>query len=169
MYSTIWYKCYRWTKMKIFYEFLILCKLTTNSNIWETSEIFANITGGLLAITGSSLALIPYSACLRKKYVWEINSFQSIRDFKTSYVLTIKFISTYKEAPKLLWNIQVVLSSNKIQLLQKQQFQLSYKKTAGFYVLYFTSSLKKYGKYALLFSQSHYSYFYVLIQMIINK
>ena len=132
MYSTIWCKCYRWTKMKIFYEFLILCKLTTNSNIWETSEIFANITGGLLAITGSSLALITYSACLRKKYVWEINLFQSIRDFKTSYVLTIKFISTHKEAPKLLWNFKLFYLPIKFNYYKNNNFSCLTKRLQDF-------------------------------------
>ena len=48
--------------------------------------------------------------------------FQSIRDFKTRYLLTIKHISTSRETLKLLLNIQIILSSIKIQLLQNQQF-----------------------------------------------
>ena len=48
-------------------------------------------------------------------------NFQS-RDFKTNFVLTIKYISTSKETLKLLLNIQIILPFNKIQLLQKQQF-----------------------------------------------
>ena len=47
--------------------------------------------------------------------------FQSIRDFKTRYVLIIKFVSTSEETLKPLLNIQIILSSNKIQLLQKPQ------------------------------------------------
>ena len=46
---------------------------------------------------------------------------QSIRDFKTRYVLAIKYISACKETLKLLLNIRIILFSNKIQLLLKQQ------------------------------------------------
>ena len=69
--------------------------------------------------------------------------FQSIRDFKTCYVLVIKYISTSKKALKLLLNIQVSLSLNKIQLLQKQPFVnlLKIQTKNAFYFLYFTSSL----------------------------
>ena len=48
--------------------------------------------------------------------------FRSIKDFKTRYLLTIKHISTSRETLKLLLNIQIILSSIKIQLLQNQQF-----------------------------------------------
>ena len=48
--------------------------------------------------------------------------FQSIKDFKTRYLLTMKHISTSRETLKLLLNIQIILSSNKIQLLQNEQF-----------------------------------------------
>ena len=48
--------------------------------------------------------------------------FQSIRDFKTRYLLTIKHISASRETLKLLLNIQIILSSIKIQLLQNEQF-----------------------------------------------
>ena len=41
--------------------------------------------------------------------------FQNIRDFKTPYVLIIKYIPTFKSN----YN-QIILSSNKIQLLKKQ-------------------------------------------------
>ena len=51
-----------------------------------------------------------------------INMFQSIRALKTRLVLTIKYISISKETLKLLLNIRIILSSNKIQLLQKHQF-----------------------------------------------
>ena len=40
--------------------------------------------------------------------------FQSIMDFKSRYTLTIKYISTSKETLKLLLNIRIILSSNKI-------------------------------------------------------
>ena len=59
-------------------------------------------------------------------------------------------------APALLLSIKIILSSNKIQVLQKEQI-LNYfvkRKAAEFEFLYFTSSLKKYGKYLLLSSQS---------------
>ena len=40
---------------------------------------------------------------------------QSIRDFKTRYVLAIKYISALKETLKLLLNIRIILFSNKKQ------------------------------------------------------
>ena len=46
---------------------------------------------------------------------------QSIRDFKSYYLLTIEYILTFKQTLTLLLNIQVILSSDKIKLLQKQQ------------------------------------------------
>ena len=69
--------------------------------------------------------------------------FQSIRDFKTCYALVIKYISTSKKALKLLLNIQVSLSLNKIQLLQKQPFVnlLKIQTKNAIYFLYFTYSL----------------------------
>ena len=48
--------------------------------------------------------------------------FQSIKDFETRYLLTMKHFSTSRETLKLLLNIQIILSSNKIQLLQNEQF-----------------------------------------------
>ena len=69
--------------------------------------------------------------------------FQSIIDFKTHYVLTVKLIPKSNEAPKLLWNIQDVLSSNKIQLLQKRQSHLFYKKTADFYAIFLRQKIWK--------------------------
>ena len=47
--------------------------------------------------------------------------FQSIKDFKTRYLLAMKYISTSRETLKFLLNIQIILSSNKIQLLQNEQ------------------------------------------------
>ena len=77
--------------------------------------------------------------------------------FKPRYVLTIKFISKSKETFKLLLNIGIILSSHKIQLLQKQQFVNYFAKnlldTTEFKFLHFLSSLKIYGKYVLLSSQ----------------
>ena len=69
--------------------------------------------------------------------------FQSIIDFKTHYVLKVKLIPKSNEAPKLLWNIQDVPSSNKIQLLQKHQSHLSYKKTTDFYVIFLRQKIWK--------------------------
>ena len=79
-------------------------------------------------------------------------------------MLTIKYISTSEETLKLLLNIRIILSFSKFQLLQKRQFvnyfvkqQFNNKcKRTEFYFLYFTSSLKKYRKYALLSSQSYF-------------
>ena len=62
--------------------------------------------------------------------------------------------------------MQIILSSNKIQLLQKQFvnfFTKSLCETTEFDFLYFTSSHKKLGKYILLSSQSNCSYFYLLM------
>ena len=47
--------------------------------------------------------------------------FQSIKDFKARYVFTTRYISTCKETLiKLLLNIRIFLSSNKIQLSEKK-------------------------------------------------
>ena len=46
--------------------------------------------------------------------------FQSMKNFKTRYMLTIKYISKSKETLQLLLNTRIILSSNKIQQLQKQ-------------------------------------------------
>ena len=96
--------------------------------------------------------------------------FQGIRDFKTCYVLAIKYISTSKKPLNLLLNIRTILSSIKIEHLQKQQFVNYFvknlnnkRKTTEFCFLYFTSSLKKYGKYVLPPSKSYCSYFYAVM------
>ena len=47
---------------------------------------------------------------------------QSITDFKSRYVLKKEYISSSKETLELLSKIRTILNSNKIQLLQKQQF-----------------------------------------------
>lgn len=57
-----------------------------------------------------------------KEIMYKIFTFQSTKDFKTRYVLTIKHISTVKENLKLLPNTRINLSSNRLQILQKQQF-----------------------------------------------
>ena len=49
---------------------------------------------------------------------------QSFRDFKTRYVFTIKYISTPSETYKLLLNIRIILSPDKIELLQKLIWKL---------------------------------------------
>ena len=86
--------------------------------------------------------------------------FQSIKDFKTRYLLAMKYISTSRETLKFLLNIQIILSSNKIQLLQNEQL-LNYilhkliPLTQGsrilFPVFYVLSKM-----YALLTSQSNF-------------
>ena len=43
----------------------------------------------------------------------------SIRDFKTRFMLTIKYILISKETFKPLLNIRIILFSNKIQPLQR--------------------------------------------------
>ena len=122
------------------------------------------------AIIILSLERIPYSTLLRRKLctkMYFVSKYQGFQSFKPRCVLAIKYISKSKETLKLLLNIRIILSSNQIQLLQKQEF-VNYlvKKlceTAEHDFLYFTSSLKKYGKYVLLFSQSNCSYFYVIM------
>ena len=49
--------------------------------------------------------------------------FQSIREFKTRYLVPMKCISTAKETFKLSLNIRIILSFNKLQLLTKRQFE----------------------------------------------
>ena len=62
-----------------------------------------------------------------------VSKHQGFQNLKSRYVLTIKYLSKSKETLKLLLNIQIVLSSNRIQLLQKQQFvKLLYKKVTKF-------------------------------------
>ena len=95
--------------------------------------------------------------------------FQSIKDFKTRYLLTIKHISTFRETLKLLLNIQIILSSIKIQLLQNEQF-LNYilhkliPLTQGsrilFPVFYVLSKI-----YALLSSQSNFCVLMISISL----
>ena len=95
--------------------------------------------------------------------------FQSIKDFKTRYLLTIKHISTFRETLKLLLNIQIILSSIKIQLLQNEQI-LNYilhkliPLTQGsrilFPVFYVLSKI-----YALLSSQSNFCVLMISISL----
>ena len=64
-------------------------------------------------------------------------------------MLTMKYISVSRETLKLLSNIQIILYSYKIQLIQQKQFYLSYNKEnriicSMLYVLYFTSSLRNF-------------------------
>ena len=99
--------------------------------------------------------------------MYHVAKYLGNQNFKPRYVLTINYISKSKETLKLLLNIQIIVSSNKIQLLQKQQivnyFVKNLRETTEFEFLYFTISLKKDGKYVLLSSQTNRSYFYVLI------
>ena len=90
-----------------------------------------------------------------------VSVYQGFLNLKPRYVMTIKYISKSKETLKLLLNIRIFLSSNKVQLLQKQQFvyysDKNLPETTEFEYLYFTSSLKKCGKYVLLPCQSNCS------------
>ena len=108
--------------------------------------------------------LFLFQSSSEENHVEKVNIFQSIRDFKTPYVLTMNYISASKEILTLMLNIQIIQSSNKIWLLQKQQFVTYFvknlnnrchlHKTAEFYFLYFTSSVQKYEEYAFCSSQS---------------
>ena len=55
----------------------------------------------------------------QKKVLYKGEHVSKIRDFKTRLVLTMKYNSTSQKILKLLLNIQIVISSNKIRLLQK--------------------------------------------------
>ena len=80
--------------------------------------------------------------------------FQNIRDFKTRFVLTTKYISVSKETLKQLLNSRITLFSNNIQLLQKEQLvnyflknlnnKPNIRNTAECYLLCFTPCLKHY-------------------------
>ena len=60
---------------------------------------------------------------LEKKIIYKkTNEFQGIRYFKTRCVLIIKYISTSKEIFELQLKFHIILSFNKVQHLQKQQF-----------------------------------------------
>ena len=73
--------------------------------------------------------------------------FRSIRDFKTRYMIQ----NTRKLSLKLLSNIWIILSSNKIQLLQKQQI-------VCYFVKYLDNKRKK--------TEFYFSVFYVFSQKI---
>ena len=57
-----------------------------------------------------------------KKVLYKGEHVSKIRDFKTRFVLTMKFNSATEKILKLLLNIRIIISSNKIRLLQKQRF-----------------------------------------------
>ena len=86
--------------------------------------------------------------------MYHASKYQGFQKLKPRCVLIITYISKSKETFKLSLNIWIFLSSNKIQLLQKQQFVNDFVRnlpeTTEFQFLYLTSSLKKYGKYVLL-------------------
>ena len=90
-----------------------------------------------------------------------VSEYQGFLNLKPRSLMTIKYISKSKETLKLLLNIRIFPSSNKVQLLQKQQFvyysDKNLPEATEFDCLYFASSLKKYGKYVLLPSQSNCS------------
>ena len=78
------------------------------------------------------------------------------------------FQNTLRVDNKIYFKIQVrigiFVSSSKIQLLEKQQFVIyTQDKTSELYFLYFTSSLKKCGLFALFSSQCNCLYFYALM------
>ena len=75
--------------------------------------------------------------------------FQTTRviKFQTTLCVGNKRYFNFQGNPYLLFKIRIILSSNKIQLLQKQQFRNDFvknlRKTTEFEFLYFTCSLKK--------------------------
>ena len=79
-----------------------------------------------------------------------VSKYQGFQNFKPPCMMTLKYISKSKETLKLLLNIRIIVSSNKIQLLQQQQFVNYFVKNVckatEFECLYFISSLKKYWK-----------------------
>ena len=54
--------------------------------------------------------------------MYYVLKYQGCQNLMPNDVLAIKYILKSKEALKLLLNIQIILSCNKVQLLQKQQF-----------------------------------------------
>ena len=80
-------------------------------------------------------------------------------------MLAIKYISTSKEILELWLHIRIFLSSNKIQLLQKQEKQqlkttlLKFKRQDYRILFYILCPHRKYGKYALFSNQSNFHVF----------
>ena len=90
--------------------------------------------------------------------MYDVSKYQEFQNFKPRYVLVIKCISKSKETLKLLLNVRIILSSNKIQLLQKQQFVNYFVKnlreTAEFEFLHFRLLSKNIGNmYSFLANQ----------------
>ena len=54
--------------------------------------------------------------------MYYVLKYQGCQNLMPNDVLVIKYILKSKEALKLLLNIRIILSCNKVQLLQKQQF-----------------------------------------------
>ena len=52
--------------------------------------------------------------------MYHISKYQGFQNFKLRYVLTIILISKYKETLELPLNVRIILSSNKIYILQNQ-------------------------------------------------
>ena len=81
--------------------------------------------------------------------MYHVSKYQGFKNFKERYVFDIKCISESKETVKQLFNIRIILSFNKIQLLQKQQFINFFvrhiQETTKFEFLCFTSSLESIG------------------------
>ena len=81
--------------------------------------------------------------------MYYVSKFQGFENFKPRYVLTIKYIWKSKETRKLLLNVRIILSFNKSEPSQKQQFVNDFIRnlceTTEFEFLCFTSSFKSYG------------------------
>ena len=54
--------------------------------------------------------------------MYYVLKYQGCQNLMPNDVLAIKYILKSKEALELLLNIRIILSCNKVQLLQKQQF-----------------------------------------------
>ena len=94
--------------------------------------------------TNFSLTPIPFAAFLRRKLCIKKKHISNHQGFQDTLLIDNK-IYFHKETLKLLLKIRIILSSNKITLLKIWITQDN-----KIYFWYFTSSLRKYGKYALL-------------------
>ena len=98
--------------------------------------------------------------------MYHVSKYQGFQNFmlRLCWEQNTENISENKETLNLLLNIRIILSSNKIQLLQKQQIAVLKiyvrQQNVNFNI---ARPLKKCWKYVLLSSQSNFSYFYVRI------
>ena len=85
--------------------------------------------------------------------MYHVSKYQEFQNFKPGDVLPSKYNSKSKEILKLLLNTRIILSSNEIQLSQKQQFVNYFVKNfleaTESEFLPFTYSLNIYGKYII--------------------